>query len=98
MRYVCVLFHFSFQLIFVVDSSFFLGSERFNESLELIKEQNLYKEALRLFSGSEYKTIAVNYGEYLMDGKKYEEAGVGSAYVLLIVLMKQRNGNLYKIL
>ncbi|XP_046853969.1 putative elongator complex protein 1 [Xenia sp. Carnegie-2017] len=52
------------------------GSERFSEGLELIKEHNLYKEALRLFSGSEYKTIAVSYGEYLMDRKKYEEAGV----------------------
>ena len=56
---------------------FILGSERFNECLELIKEQNLYTEALEIYSGSEYNSIAACYGEYLIEKKKYEEAGLG---------------------
>ncbi len=56
---------------------FCIGSERFNECLELIKEQNLYTEALQLYSGSEYNTIAACYGEYLIEKKRYEESGLG---------------------
>ncbi|CAB4001430.1 Elongator complex 1 [Paramuricea clavata] len=52
------------------------GPERFNECLELIKEQNLYTEALQLYSGSEYKTIAACYGEYLIEKRRYEESGL----------------------
>ena len=56
---------------------FAIGSERFNECLELIKEQNLYTEAFQLYTGPEYKTIAGCYGEYLIGKKRYEESGIG---------------------
>ena len=59
--------------------SFFVGAERFEECLELIKDQSLYTEALPLYSAasSEYKTISECYGEYLIEKKKYDEAGLG---------------------
>lgn len=56
-----------------------IGPERFNECLELIKDQSLYTEALRLYPeiSSEYKTVAECYGEYLLKQSKYDEAGFG---------------------
>lgn len=59
-----------------------IGSERFNECLELIKEQNLYTEALQLYTGPEYKTIAGCYGEYLIEKKRYEESSIGKIPML----------------
>ena len=62
-----------------------IGSERFNECLELIKEQNLYTEALQLYSGSEYKTIAACYGEYLIEKRQYEESGIGKILIIATI-------------
>lgn len=54
------------------------GDERFTECLDLIKNQRLYSEALHLFpfSSDQNKVIWQAYGEYLLQKKHYEEAGV----------------------
>ncbi|XP_076373726.1 elongator complex protein 1 isoform X2 [Tachypleus tridentatus] len=50
----------------------------FDECLNLIKDQRLYKDALHIFSegSSEWKGIWTAYGDYLVKKKYYEEAGL----------------------
>ncbi|XP_046749478.1 putative elongator complex protein 1 [Diprion similis] len=52
--------------------------DRFEECKTLIKTQNLYSKALKLFTrnSKEYKDIAEIYGEYLIDSRKYQEAAI----------------------
>uniref|UniRef100_A0A8C5MDG3 Elongator complex protein 1 n=1 Tax=Leptobrachium leishanense TaxID=445787 RepID=A0A8C5MDG3_9ANUR len=54
------------------------GPEHFVEFLNLVKDQNLYTEALKLYpAGSdEYKAINDAYGEYLSSKHQYEQAGL----------------------
>ncbi|XP_060092966.1 elongator complex protein 1 [Heteronotia binoei] len=54
------------------------GAEHFPELLNLVKDQNLYKEALKLYlpDTQEYKTIGDAYGEYLIQKHLPEEAGL----------------------
>ncbi|KAM4807893.1 elongator complex protein 1 [Rhinophrynus dorsalis] len=53
------------------------GPDHFNEFLNLVKDQNLYTEALELcpFGTNEYKAINKAYGEHLSSKHQYEEAG-----------------------
>ncbi|NWV43544.1 ELP1 protein, partial [Grantiella picta] len=54
------------------------GPEHFSEFLNLVKDQNLYSEALKLYpSGTqEYKDISDAYGEYLNQKQMYEQAAL----------------------
>ncbi|XP_077201588.1 elongator complex protein 1 isoform X2 [Paroedura picta] len=54
------------------------GAEHFPELLNLVKEQSLYKEALKLYplDTQEYKAISDAYGEYLILKHLPEEAGL----------------------
>ncbi|XP_063312037.1 elongator complex protein 1 [Pelobates fuscus] len=54
------------------------GPEHFVEFLNLVKDQNLYTEALKLYSTStsEYKAINDAYGEHLSSKHQYEQAGL----------------------
>ncbi|XP_019309815.2 elongator complex protein 1 isoform X1 [Panthera pardus] len=54
------------------------GPEYFPECLNLIKDKNLYKEALKLFpsDSQQYKEISIAYGEYLTQEHLYEPAGL----------------------
>ncbi|NWR76836.1 ELP1 protein, partial [Centropus unirufus] len=54
------------------------GPEHFSEFLNLVKDQNLYSEALKLYpSGTqEYKDISDAYGEYLIQKQLYEQAAL----------------------
>ncbi|NXD05323.1 ELP1 protein, partial [Certhia familiaris] len=54
------------------------GPEHFSEFLNLVKDQNLYSEALRLYPSStqEYKDISDAYGEYLIQKQLYEQAAL----------------------
>ncbi|NXC44125.1 ELP1 protein, partial [Penelope pileata] len=54
------------------------GPEHFSEFLNLVKDQNLYSEALKLYSSStqEYKDISSAYGEYLTQKQLYEQAAL----------------------
>ncbi|XP_056370371.1 elongator complex protein 1 isoform X2 [Oenanthe melanoleuca] len=54
------------------------GPEHFSEFLNLVKDQNLYSEALKLYPSStqEYKDISDVYGEYLMQKQLYEQAAL----------------------
>ncbi|NXY46754.1 ELP1 protein, partial [Ceuthmochares aereus] len=54
------------------------GPEHFSEFLNLVKDQNLYCEALKLYpSGTqEYKDISDAYGEYLIQKQLYEQAAL----------------------
>ncbi|XP_051043786.1 elongator complex protein 1 [Phodopus roborovskii] len=54
------------------------GPEHFAECLNLIKDKNLYKEALKLYQpGSpQYRVVSVAYGEHLMREHQYEPAGL----------------------
>ncbi|KAM3939198.1 elongator complex protein 1 [Leptodactylus fuscus] len=54
------------------------GPEHFLEFLNLVKDQNLYTEALKLHSvgSSEYKAINDAYGDYLYSRQHYEQAGL----------------------
>ncbi|OXB66109.1 hypothetical protein ASZ78_012452 [Callipepla squamata] len=54
------------------------GPEHFSEFLNLVKDQNLYCEALKLYSSNtqEYKDISSLYGEYLMEKQLYEQAAL----------------------
>ncbi|XP_023366325.1 elongator complex protein 1 [Otolemur garnettii] len=54
------------------------GPEYFPECLNLIKDQNLYNEALKLYppNSQQYKDIGVAYGEHLMQECMYEPAGL----------------------
>ncbi|KAK3610232.1 hypothetical protein CHS0354_022286 [Potamilus streckersoni] len=54
------------------------GDEHFGECLKLVKDHKLYTEALHLFnpSSSQYKEIALSYGNYLTERRSHEEAGI----------------------
>ncbi|XP_030823995.1 elongator complex protein 1 [Camarhynchus parvulus] len=54
------------------------GPEHFSEFLNLVKDQNLYSEALKLYpsSAQEYKDISDAYGEYLIQKQLYEQAAL----------------------
>ncbi|XP_030327212.1 elongator complex protein 1 isoform X5 [Strigops habroptila] len=54
------------------------GPEHFSEFLNLVKDQNQYCEALKLYppSTQEYKDISDAYGEYLVQKQLYEEAAL----------------------
>ncbi|NWW75243.1 ELP1 protein, partial [Climacteris rufus] len=54
------------------------GPEHFSEFLNLVKDQNLYCEALKLYhsSSQEYKDISDAYGEYLIQKQLYEQAAL----------------------
>ncbi|XP_069736437.1 elongator complex protein 1 [Phaenicophaeus curvirostris] len=54
------------------------GPEHFSEFLNLVKDQNLYCEALKLYSSGsqEYKDISDAYGEYLIQKQLYEQAAL----------------------
>ncbi|NXS21232.1 ELP1 protein, partial [Mystacornis crossleyi] len=54
------------------------GPEHFSEFLNLVKDQNLYSEALKLYPSStqEYKDISDVYGEYLIQKQLYEQAAL----------------------
>uniref|UniRef100_A0A8C5X3B6 Elongator complex protein 1 n=1 Tax=Malurus cyaneus samueli TaxID=2593467 RepID=A0A8C5X3B6_9PASS len=54
------------------------GPEHFSEFLNLVKDQNLYSEALKLYLSDtqEYKDISDAYGEYLSQKQLYEQAGL----------------------
>lgn len=54
------------------------GPEYFTEFLNLVKDKNLYKEALKLYrpDSQQYQAISVAYGEHLMQEHLYEPAGL----------------------
>ncbi|NXY82248.1 ELP1 protein, partial [Alcedo cyanopectus] len=54
------------------------GPEHFSELLNLVKDQNQYCEALKLYPSStqEYKDISDAYGEYLIQKQLYEQAAL----------------------
>ncbi|XP_006864750.1 PREDICTED: elongator complex protein 1 [Chrysochloris asiatica] len=54
------------------------GPEYFPEFLNLIKDKNLYNEALKLFplGSQQYQDISVAYGEHLMQEQHHEPAGL----------------------
>ncbi|XP_037228727.1 elongator complex protein 1 isoform X2 [Falco rusticolus] len=54
------------------------GPEHFSELLNLVKDQNQYCEALKLYSSStqEYKDISDAYGEYLVQKQLHEQAAL----------------------
>ncbi|XP_035746671.1 elongator complex protein 1 isoform X2 [Egretta garzetta] len=54
------------------------GPEHFSEFLNLVKDQNQYREALKLYPSStqEYKDISDAYGEYLIQKQLYEQAAL----------------------
>ncbi|NWR39395.1 ELP1 protein, partial [Tachuris rubrigastra] len=54
------------------------GPEHFSEFLNLVKDQNLYGEALKLYPSStqEYKDISDAYGEYLLQKQLCEQAAL----------------------
>lgn len=53
-------------------------TERFDECLNLIKNQNLYTNGLKIFKkdSKEYKDIARIYGDHLLSKNKYKEAAI----------------------
>ncbi|KAL6090825.1 hypothetical protein STEG23_013251 [Scotinomys teguina] len=55
-----------------------LRPEHFTECLNLIKDKNLYKEALKLYQPEslQYQAVSVAYGEHLMQEHLYEPAGL----------------------
>ncbi|XP_004600345.2 elongator complex protein 1 [Sorex araneus] len=54
------------------------GPEHFPECLNLIKDKNLYNEALKLYprGSQQYKDISVAYGEHLLQERLQEPAGL----------------------
>ncbi|CAK8676042.1 unnamed protein product [Clavelina lepadiformis] len=54
------------------------SSDHFSDCLGLIKTQNLYGEALKLFGQhtSQHREISLSYAEYLIAKHLYEEAGI----------------------
>ncbi|NXI22503.1 ELP1 protein, partial [Sterrhoptilus dennistouni] len=54
------------------------GPEHFSEFLNLVKDQSLYSEALKLYpcSTREYKDISDAYGEYLIQKQLFEQAAL----------------------
>lgn len=51
---------------------------KFDECLKFIKIHGLYAKGLKFFNSNseEYKNIALNYGQYLINVSKYKEAGI----------------------
>uniref|UniRef100_A0A3B4TU78 Elongator complex protein 1 n=1 Tax=Seriola dumerili TaxID=41447 RepID=A0A3B4TU78_SERDU len=54
------------------------GEEHFPEALQLVKEQKLYSEALRLFTANSahYKALSCAYAEHLVEQQQAEQAGL----------------------
>ncbi|XP_069778820.1 elongator complex protein 1 isoform X2 [Narcine bancroftii] len=54
------------------------GSQHFVELLNLVKDQKIYSDALKLFpvKSREYKDISIAFGEYLIDKQHYDQAGL----------------------
>ncbi|XP_062249522.1 elongator complex protein 1 [Platichthys flesus] len=54
------------------------GQEHFLEALQLVKEQKLYSEALRLFPAHsvQYKALSCSYAEHLVEQQQAEQAGL----------------------
>ncbi|XP_060695479.1 elongator complex protein 1 [Hemiscyllium ocellatum] len=54
------------------------GPQYFTELLNLVKDQQMYSEALKIFpvNSQEYKDISIAYGEYLIKKQYYEQAGL----------------------
>ncbi|KAM6999828.1 elongator complex protein 1 [Tautogolabrus adspersus] len=54
------------------------GEEHFPEALQLVKEQRLYSEALRLYTAdsAHYKALSCAYAEHLMEQQQAEQAGL----------------------
>uniref|UniRef100_A0A665V866 Elongator complex protein 1 n=1 Tax=Echeneis naucrates TaxID=173247 RepID=A0A665V866_ECHNA len=54
------------------------GEEHFPEALQLVKEQKLYSEALRLFTtnSAHYKALSCAYAEHLVEQQQVEQAGL----------------------
>nr|XP_033774051.1 elongator complex protein 1 isoform X2 [Geotrypetes seraphini] len=54
------------------------GPEHFSEFLNLVKDQNLYTDALKhcLVGTQEHKDVSILYGEYLNENRDYELAGL----------------------
>ncbi|XP_060904535.1 elongator complex protein 1 [Labrus mixtus] len=54
------------------------GEEHFHEALQLVKEQRLYSEALRLYTAdsAHYKALSCAYAEHLMEQQQAEQAGL----------------------
>lgn len=70
-------------------SILYLVPDKFDECLKLIKEQKLYKSALKIFTdiGShEHHVISKLYGEYLADNGHYKEAAIGRNIVTYVLL------------
>ncbi|XP_036933571.1 elongator complex protein 1 [Acanthopagrus latus] len=54
------------------------GDEHFPEALQLVKEQKLYSEALRLYTADRphYKALSCAYAQYLVEQQQAEQAGL----------------------
>ncbi|XP_034038102.1 elongator complex protein 1 [Thalassophryne amazonica] len=54
------------------------GEEHFPEALQLVKEQRLYSEALRLYAANsaQYKALSCAYAEHLVEQQQVEQAGL----------------------
>ncbi|KAM3867334.1 elongator complex protein 1 [Diretmus argenteus] len=54
------------------------GEEHFPEALNLVKEQKLYSEALRLYpaGSAHYKALSCAYADFLVDQQQAEQAGL----------------------
>ncbi|XP_008325394.1 elongator complex protein 1 [Cynoglossus semilaevis] len=54
------------------------GPEHFPEALQLVKEQKLYSEALKLYvaDAAQYKALSCAYGEHLVEQQQAEQAGL----------------------
>uniref|UniRef100_A0A672ZMA5 Elongator complex protein 1 n=1 Tax=Sphaeramia orbicularis TaxID=375764 RepID=A0A672ZMA5_9TELE len=54
------------------------GQEHFPEALQLVKQQKLYNEALRLFTAdsAQYKALSCAYAEHLVEQQQAEQAGL----------------------
>ncbi|XP_061541466.1 elongator complex protein 1 isoform X2 [Phycodurus eques] len=54
------------------------GEEHFPEALQLVKEQKLYSQALRLYpaDGAHYKALSRAYAKHLLDQQQAEQAGL----------------------
>ncbi|KAF3821189.1 hypothetical protein GH733_011342, partial [Mirounga leonina] len=61
-----------------VYESYSSGPEYFPECLNLVKDKNLYKEALKLYpsDSQQYKDISIAYGEHLTRERLFEPAGL----------------------
>ncbi|XP_076005236.1 elongator complex protein 1 [Genypterus blacodes] len=54
------------------------GDEHFPEAMQLVREQRLYSEALRLYGGkgTHYKALSCAYAEHLIEQQQVEQAGL----------------------